>query len=1074
MKPTLIINYKIISITLLCLLNHHLISQQRVYRMKKYEKGAITSLLQDKYGYLWIGGYGGLQKFDGTNFLSYNYSNADTTTIIDSKINCLFEDHNDNIWVGTQYGLCVFNRKTNNFKRFYNTANDSVSIALTNIVDITSGLDSNVYIISNSSIFKYDKKINLLYNLKINKEGISYFTSIESYSKDTLLLGSSNGLYYLTSSNKISSELTKYQFKSDIYNATIKDKQVNSIDHLNGTTLITYDKYIYDLNKNTLITVTIEGPLFKALPFNNSIWLLSDVGLYKYNLDNHILDTVARQGIYPWDLLSDPLFCGIFDKENNFWIGSSSGLHKIQHNLIMESVISIHLDHSQDNHMPYYIHSQFQINDSIVITWLANSLQLFNLNHMNFFKYKLHSNNIQRFVNNTIVCFSNDTEGNIWLGGDNGITVLRNGSVNANLMNALSKYQDKLNYIRDIFVDINNDVWVGRWPGGLFKYNSKTNSLKTYLDQTQIRKIYQDNKGIIWIGTRRGLYKYISSQDTFIQYRHDRYNKSSMPENTAFDIYRSNDSTLWVATYGGGIAALNISNDRFLTFSSAHGLINDNVLGIIPDKNEFLWLTTFEGLSVFRLSDSSFINYNFEDGLLNTSYAPFSSSKLSGDSLIIVKGNFGWDIINIKRFINSNKNIIDIYIDNIELNYDKKINVYNNTTFFKLKYDENNIKFNYTGVNLSNASNIKYEYRLLGFNNTWAQNGKNSSITFTNLKHGSYDLEIRPVGQAIDSSDHKLIVFEIAKAPYLTNFAKFLYLLIFSALSVFMFKAYKQRLLRRSRRKEELLKLEHAKEIGVAYEQLKVTQDQLIQSEKLAFLGEITAGIAHELKNPLNFIKNFTEINREIIYEISEKVKDDQEDLNLVINNIDTILNHSKRADDIISSMLLHSRKNKVEREYIDVEKIAEESLSIFQGLDDEFISSVRFKTDFGHYNTTLLADNNDLTRVFISLLNNSLYALKEKSSKTSEFIPFILVKSVLRETNLIINIIDNGSGIDPQYEKKIFQPFFTTKPTGKGVGLGLSIAYDIMKNSVGGDLKLCNSNEGANFELHFPVSRNR
>ncbi len=289
-----------------------------------------------------------------------------------------------------------------------------------------------------------------------------------------------------------------------------------------------------------------------------------------------------------------------------------------------------------------------------------------------------------------------------------------------------------------------------------------------------------------------------------------------------------------------------------------------------------------------------------------------------------------------------------------------------------------------------------------------------------------------------------------------------------------MFKAYKQRLLRRSRRKEELLKLEHAKEIGVAYEQLKVTQDQLIQSEKLAFLGEITAGIAHELKNPLNFIKNFTEINREIIYEISEKVKDDQEDLNLVINNIDTILNHSKRADDIISSMLLHSRKNKVEREYIDVEKIAEESLSIFQGLDDEFISSVRFKTDFGHYNTTLLADNNDLTRVFISLLNNSLYALKEKSSKTSEFIPFILVKSVLRETNLIINIIDNGSGIDPQYEKKIFQPFFTTKPTGKGVGLGLSIAYDIMKNSVGGDLKLCNSNEGANFELHFPVSRNR
>jgi signal transduction histidine kinase len=287
---------------------------------------------------------------------------------------------------------------------------------------------------------------------------------------------------------------------------------------------------------------------------------------------------------------------------------------------------------------------------------------------------------------------------------------------------------------------------------------------------------------------------------------------------------------------------------------------------------------------------------------------------------------------------------------------------------------------------------------------------------------------------------------------------------------------------------QDLIEIKAAKKKAEeALTELQATQKQLIHSEKMASLGELTAGIAHEIQNPLNFVNNFSELNSELIDElVNEADKGNTEEVKAIARdiamNMGKINHHGKRADAIVKGMLQHSRTSTGQKEPTDINSLCDEYLRLaFHGLrakDKTF--NAKFETQLDPSIGKINVLPQDLGRVILNLINNAFYAASQASHQTTgPKVPVVIVTTKLVETNgpgqnkgvVEIRVTDNGPGIPEKIREKIFQPFFTTKPTGEGTGLGLSLSYDIVTKGHGGDLLLeTKEGEGSTFIVRIPI----
>jgi len=267
-------------------------------------------------------------------------------------------------------------------------------------------------------------------------------------------------------------------------------------------------------------------------------------------------------------------------------------------------------------------------------------------------------------------------------------------------------------------------------------------------------------------------------------------------------------------------------------------------------------------------------------------------------------------------------------------------------------------------------------------------------------------------------------------------------------------------------------------ELQQALTELKSAQTQLIHSEKMASLGELTAGIAHEIQNPLNFVNNFSEVNAELIDEMKNELiagnnKEAATIAGYIKDNQEKITHHGKRADAIVKGMLQHSKASTGKKELTDINKLADEYLRLaYHGLrakDKNF--NADFKTEFDENIGKINVVSQDIGRVLLNLYNNAFYAVNEKS-KTGDVSYRQVISVQTKKLNGKVEIIvsDNGNGIPQNIVDKIFQPFFTNKPAGQGTGLGLSLAYDIVK-AHSGEIKVeTKEGEGSVFKILLPV----
>jgi signal transduction histidine kinase len=313
-------------------------------------------------------------------------------------------------------------------------------------------------------------------------------------------------------------------------------------------------------------------------------------------------------------------------------------------------------------------------------------------------------------------------------------------------------------------------------------------------------------------------------------------------------------------------------------------------------------------------------------------------------------------------------------------------------------------------------------------------------------------------------------IFKLAAANKIASttrnyFIAFAVLLLFSAVLLYNRVRFKQRA--NKKLEDTLMKLTN-------------TQTQLVQAEKMASLGELTAGIAHEIQNPLNFVNNFAEVNTELIDELKKEIEpagiiSANELIEDIKANSEKITHHGKRADSIVKGMLQHSRKSSGQKEFTDINALCDEYLRLsYHGLrakDKSF--NAEFETKFDAALAPINVVPQDIGRVILNLINNAFYAVNERqiNEKESGYKPRVTLTTKKQADQVIIEVADNGTGMREQVKEKIFQPFFTTKPTGEGTGLGLSLSYDIVTKGHGGELRVeTKEGMGTEFIIQLPI----
>jgi signal transduction histidine kinase/ligand-binding sensor domain-containing protein len=545
----------------------------------------------------------------------------------------------------------------------------------------------------------------------------------------------------------------------------------------------------------------------------------------------------------------------------------------------------------------------------------------------------------------------------------------------------------------------------------------------------ELEYMHEDDKGRIWFITKKG-FGYLDTTFTSTAY----YYKFDKKGTEAYEISALNsdkEGKIWLSTTNG-ILQFDPATEMLKHFGFERGLQGINFYDLVNYKGPSgkIYFGGNGGINIF---DPASIKAN--------PYPPamvFTGLKLDGRSVTPGKNAAIEKQIFLADEINVSPDVLTISID-------------------------------FAAIHFAGENSNQYQYKLEGFDKSWRDGGTTGNATYTNLPPGKYTLYIRGSNWDNVWSDGKKSIDIIILPPWWrTNAAYAFYILAFIALLFGINRIQRKRVIAKERERTRDKELAQAREIEKAYNELRTTQAQLIQSEKMASLGELTAGIAHEIQNPLNFVNNFSEVNKELIEELkikNEKLKIEDGEVKDLINdieqNLEKINHHGKKADAIVKGMLQHSRTSSGQKEPTDINALADEYLRLaYHGLrakDKSF--NAMMKTDFDESIGNINIVPQDIGRVILNLINNAFYAAPlppEGGFKDPHYIhePTVWVSTKKTSDKILISVKDNGPGIPQKIVDKIFQPFFTTKPTGQGTGLGLSLSYDIVK-AHGGELKV-------------------
>ena len=1062
----------------------------------------ISDVMADHNANIWLATQNGLIKYNGYDFQRFYQDPNDSTSINTILTGALYEDPTGNIWIGCTDAINVYHPATKVFEHYqYSQLTDfpeGGQVTVTTIIPngsgrIYFGLNSTYGFTAAHALIYFDEKEKTLKrfeypaNLQLLNVGAGTADKFGN-----IWLVSYGGFFKIDQTGRLSklAEPSKTEFPSyQWFNAISADK--------NGTLWMTTNQHmVYSLNPETgkyksYTMGILSGVKNENLEMNKmvidstgNIWIASTQGLIRFIPEKVKFEMFVQSP--EMKSYRANINCLSIDLFGNLWAGTASnGLLKYNDQTVFKSFVSNSDDHqaflpgwatnlvqSPDGHIwiitlgngadvsgivdfdPVSLTIATRIFHGIspnldgIYNWLATGPGEFLINsNLGYCQYFPKTNTLKRnalpWLPDSVQVFKffPDSRGNQWIFSHQGIYI---------------KDQEPRKYRRYVLTDL---------PGNSGSSNEVTDA-------------FESKKHGLWLLGNDGLYLYDYQTDKITRHGNDKSRGDVFVSQDINSFYEDSTGIAWVGTWQGGLSRYNVETGEIKTYTTANGLPSMCIQGILADeKYNNLWLSTFNGLSRFNTVTGQFTNFSLEDGIQSLLFADGGCMKTK-EGLFIFSGSNGITVFNpdqiAKKAMPPNVFVTDLKIADQSVPFDKNP---------ELKYDQNNLTFEFLAIHYANPAKNNYSYKLENYDTNWRNVGNQRSAVYYNLPPGEYTFRVKAANSnGVWNEEGATVKLKISPPWWRTWWAYLLYGIAAIALIYSIDRLQRKRVTERERARAKEKELADAKEIEKAYHTLKTTQAQLLHAEKMASLGELTAGIAHEIQNPLNFINNFSEVNTELIGELKTELKaGNLEDVLALAGDISIneqkINHHGKRADAIVKGMLQHSRTSSGQMEPADINAIAEEYLRLaYHGLrakDKSFNATM--KTDFDSGIAKIDIIPQDIGRVILNLLNNAFYAVNERSQiGITGYEPTVSIITKKTGDFVELRVSDNGNGIPQKVLDKIFQPFFTTKPAGEGTGLGLSMAFDIITKGHGGDLKVeTQEGEGTTFIILLKTFQN-
>jgi signal transduction histidine kinase/ligand-binding sensor domain-containing protein len=1071
------------------------------------------TIFKDSNDMLWIGMDGKIAKYDSNKLQIYGREQGLTT----KSVNVLFEDSKGRLWVGNVDTISVIDFEAD---LIYEISSSLQTSAIYGFMEANDGKFWVSRQYSGYDIIDLDEKTIFQFNVA---NGLLSTFNLTTYQDK-------NGLVWLSSDGGVniinleSGKNIKLTIENGLPNQFVTSFYEDKANRLwigtgIGATVLNADRTASSNYLNSDLFENMEAVASIYQDTSGSIWMGGTNGImYQYNESKKIFQKfVISSGP------SQVILKIIEDKQGQIWAAvAQGGLYKIDPRTGRPGNFF-----TADGLTSNAVWNTLEATDGKIWIGTYEGIDIYDPAT----KTVKHLGKVDGLISDSNARLMQDSKGKIWATGSQlGISII---DPNKETIEQLSIDQGlETNAISGIIEVGDSEFWLGGREGELLSVNLDKSLLRYHLPSRaehvfQNNVILKDASNHIWIA---GVGSGIQRIDLTTNVRDFLTTEEGLLSNTVYSIALDEKNNIWAAT-DMGVQYIDLLTNEITNFTKAEGLAANDVYAIGIHKGEVytgtsrgltilspklqvneqkpLWnvktIGRAQGLNLLDFSENSFTfdRYdNFWAGVQGemltvmdeiTKDTIASPTYISGINILDQKQQFyDNDAIRAKR-----KELDSSWLQNLKpkqemgaiqkdsgnlatnsLRWEAIEGPYNMPVELKLPYTQNYLSFNYNGLYYANPDQVYYRYILEGIDKNWSPISKETmSENYRDLPPGDYSFKVASKGFNDVWGKPAAFNFTILPPWWKTWWASLLFLVLIGGIIWFIIN-YRSRWLKKENRVLEERVSHRTEQLKNKIDELKATQSQLIQSEKMASLGELTAGIAHEIQNPLNFVNNFSEVNKELLEEMKEEIEKGNYDevkalAKDVTDNEDKIIFHGRRADGIVKGMLQHSRSSSGLKELTDINVLADEYLRLaYHGLrakDKSFNATLHtnFDDTIGKINVV----PQDIGRVILNLITNAFYVVKEKKEQNpKDFEPTVSVSTKKKGNMVLISVTDNGNGVPKEVLDKIFQPFFTTKPSGKGTGLGLSLSYDIVKVHHGELNVETKEGGGTTFVISLPI----
>jgi signal transduction histidine kinase/ligand-binding sensor domain-containing protein/DNA-binding response OmpR family regulator len=1050
-------------------------------------KRAVSCITQDRYGYIWIGTYGaGLYKYDGINYAGFEYDWQNSSSINSNMIYSICVDTNNKVWVGTDQGVCFFNRALNKFEnisiKVEHLKGSKLDIGVKSIIQDNFGnLILGTY---GNGLFRLNLK-----TLKVTfiKSDVTTYTNyqINCLAKDhkgLIYVGTSFGLKVLyphATAVMNAKDGSGKPLVSQYIESVVIDKNQNLWlgTFYNGLIKLVTNKKSFTVESFPITKKRIMSMLNVA---NNSILCATENdGLFLVNDQGSVVKKYVNNKSETNSLKSNSIWSLFLDKENRIWLGYyNKGVDVFDKLYSKFNAIGTHLFNTSSSLQTGSVTGIAK--DKSGKLWISmegGGVDVYDpisksFQHLN----SKSSGSYSGIKHDDIQTVFIDSKENIWVGSWNeGIYFLKKGSRNFVNFDTNTTKGITSNRMMSFSEDANGVIWIGTYLRGLHYYIPSENKfyhcdaspfVTNGLINGDIRKVIVDSKNVIWVGSTMGLFRVTHDKNfkfSVVSLKNKMMKDKKMQKNqTVLSLFESKDNQIWIGTDGAGLFSYSPKKDKFDWYSNISGLTEKSVAAITQDQQGAIWISGKSGITKIDLKSRLALNFTKDDGLLDNDFNNNAVLKDKNGDLYF--GSYeGINYFNPKQISKSKKEPL-LYLSDFKL-FNKSVSpseedspltkVISETDTLVLSHDQSVFTLEYVGLNYSHPGKNEYAYYLDGFEKDWNYVGAKRTATYTNLPSGSYVFNVKSANRGgVWNAKPLQLYIEVLPPFWRTNFAYFLYVLGFVLISIYMKKFLQKRFQEKQ---------------AVQFERDKAVQIEKLNAKKLQFF----TNISHEFRTPLTLIINPLE---DIIKNTSFELP------NEVTNKLQIIHKSSDRLSRLINELMdfnkLQFNKMTLHVQQVEVVSFTRNIVSYFDEeassrcINLQFESSVETLYDWLDPKMFEKIIFNIISNAFKVTADNGNIKIRINANKKLSFLP--LADRLNDVETFEISIEDTGAGLNKKDIKRIFDRFYQVNNLNKtyygSTGIGLEVVrgfVELHKGKIEVDSTL---GVGTTFTVIFPL----